>query len=130
MKCDVSDLFHSCLQLSGSLVLAVGLWLRFDPNTANLLAENDALSTSSLVSWKRTLKPTSHVYITVFVGFINLYKAKPYYRVRNADFQELLGEETGHVDIWMRDTVKKKKKRPCDQHIKWPTKVSFLFLHH
>ncbi len=38
----VSDWFHSCLQLSGSLVLAVGLWLRFDPDTANLLAESDA----------------------------------------------------------------------------------------
>uniref|UniRef100_A0A673M1R3 Tetraspanin 2a n=1 Tax=Sinocyclocheilus rhinocerous TaxID=307959 RepID=A0A673M1R3_9TELE len=38
----VSNLFHSCLQLSGSLVLAVGLWLRFDPDMTNLLAENDA----------------------------------------------------------------------------------------
>jgi len=38
----VPDLFHSCFQLSGSVVLAVGLWLRFDPDTANLLAENDA----------------------------------------------------------------------------------------
>lgn len=39
---EISDWFHSCLQLSGSLVLAVGLWLRFDPDTANLLAESDA----------------------------------------------------------------------------------------
>ncbi|XP_016338048.1 tetraspanin-2-like [Sinocyclocheilus anshuiensis] len=28
--------------LSGSLVLAVGLWLRFDPDMTSLLAENDA----------------------------------------------------------------------------------------
>uniref|UniRef100_A0A672QK32 Tetraspanin-2-like n=1 Tax=Sinocyclocheilus grahami TaxID=75366 RepID=A0A672QK32_SINGR len=34
--------FNFIFWLSGSLVLAVGLWLRFDPDTANLLAENDA----------------------------------------------------------------------------------------
>lgn len=34
--------FNFIFWLSGSVVLAVGLWLRFDPNTADLLAENDA----------------------------------------------------------------------------------------
>ncbi|KAK7145178.1 hypothetical protein R3I94_011317 [Phoxinus phoxinus] len=34
--------FNFIFWLSGSVVLAVGLWLRFDPATANLLAENDA----------------------------------------------------------------------------------------
>ncbi|XP_067228949.1 tetraspanin-2a [Chanodichthys erythropterus] len=34
--------FNFIFWLSGSLVLAVGLWLRFDPDTANLLAESDA----------------------------------------------------------------------------------------
>ncbi|XP_056126340.1 tetraspanin-2a [Rhinichthys klamathensis goyatoka] len=34
--------FNFIFWLSGSVVLAVGLWLRFDPDTANLLAENDA----------------------------------------------------------------------------------------
>ncbi|XP_077054056.1 tetraspanin-2a [Siphateles boraxobius] len=35
-------IFNFIFWLSGSVVLAVGLWLRFDPDTANLLAENDA----------------------------------------------------------------------------------------
>uniref|UniRef100_A0A8C2B4M2 Tetraspanin n=1 Tax=Cyprinus carpio TaxID=7962 RepID=A0A8C2B4M2_CYPCA len=34
--------FNFIFWLSGSLVLAVGLWLRFDPETVSLLAENDA----------------------------------------------------------------------------------------
>ncbi|XP_067316436.1 tetraspanin-2a [Pseudorasbora parva] len=34
--------FNFIFWLSGSLVLAVGLWLRFDPNTSKLLSENDA----------------------------------------------------------------------------------------
>ncbi|XP_026122030.1 tetraspanin-2-like [Carassius auratus] len=34
--------FNLIFWLSGSLVLAVGLWLRFDPETADLLKENDA----------------------------------------------------------------------------------------
>ncbi|KTG37776.1 hypothetical protein cypCar_00024600 [Cyprinus carpio] len=34
--------FNFIFWLSGSLVLAVGLWLRFDPDTTNLLDENDA----------------------------------------------------------------------------------------
>ncbi|XP_043097315.1 tetraspanin-2a [Puntigrus tetrazona] len=34
--------FNFIFWLSGSLVLAVGLWLRFDPDTDKLLAENDA----------------------------------------------------------------------------------------
>ncbi|XP_073708753.1 tetraspanin-2a [Garra rufa] len=34
--------FNFIFWLSGSLVLAVGLWLRFDPDTANLLGESDA----------------------------------------------------------------------------------------
>ena len=32
-------------QLSGSLVLAVGLWLRFDPDTSSLLNEEGAPDT-------------------------------------------------------------------------------------
>uniref|UniRef100_A0A9J8B7R9 Tetraspanin n=1 Tax=Cyprinus carpio carpio TaxID=630221 RepID=A0A9J8B7R9_CYPCA len=36
------DTLLLCFMLSGSLVLAVGLWLRFDPDTTNLLDENDA----------------------------------------------------------------------------------------
>ncbi|KAK2889529.1 hypothetical protein QQF64_028295 [Cirrhinus molitorella] len=35
-------IFNFIFWLSGSLVLAVGLWLRFDPDTDNLLAKNDA----------------------------------------------------------------------------------------
>ncbi|XP_056316450.1 tetraspanin-2a [Danio aesculapii] len=34
--------FNFIFWLSGSLVLAVGLWLRFDPDTTSLLSENDA----------------------------------------------------------------------------------------
>ncbi|XP_051752377.1 tetraspanin-2a [Ctenopharyngodon idella] len=34
--------FNFIFWLSGSLVLAVGLWLRFDPDTVNLLAESGA----------------------------------------------------------------------------------------
>ncbi|XP_051985900.1 CD81 antigen-like [Xyrauchen texanus] len=34
--------FNFIFWLSGSLVLAVGLWLRFDPDTTSLLGENDA----------------------------------------------------------------------------------------
>ncbi|XP_026068881.1 CD81 antigen-like [Carassius auratus] len=34
--------FNFIFWLSGLLVLAVGLWLRFDPKTTDLLAENDA----------------------------------------------------------------------------------------
>ncbi|RXN09004.1 tetraspanin-2-like protein [Labeo rohita] len=34
--------FNFIFWLSGSLVLAVGLWLRFDPNTDKLLTQNDA----------------------------------------------------------------------------------------
>lgn len=34
------DLLVLFLQLMGSLVLAVGLWLRLDPNTVSLLGED------------------------------------------------------------------------------------------
>lgn len=37
--------FSFCVQLSGSLVFAVGLWLRFDPSTATLLNEDGAPET-------------------------------------------------------------------------------------
>ncbi|XP_059353787.1 CD81 antigen-like [Carassius carassius] len=44
--------FNFIFWLSGSLVLAVGLWLRFDPETADLLKENDA---------------PEHFFITVYI---------------------------------------------------------------
>jgi len=39
-KMSFKDLLVLFLQLMGSLVLAVGLWLRLDPNTVSLLGED------------------------------------------------------------------------------------------
>uniref|UniRef100_A0A8C4CL62 Tetraspanin n=1 Tax=Denticeps clupeoides TaxID=299321 RepID=A0A8C4CL62_9TELE len=49
--------FNFIFWLSGSLVLAVGLWLRFDPDTSTLLSENGSPETFFIA-----------VYILIIVG--------------------------------------------------------------
>ncbi|KAL4622460.1 tetraspanin-2 isoform X1 [Arapaima gigas] len=56
--------FNFIFWLVGSLVLAVGLWLRFDPDTTSLLSENGAPGTFFIGEYKNR-KQLDHAYLQV-----------------------------------------------------------------
>lgn len=68
------------------MVLAVGLWLRFDPDTANLLAENDAPEHFFIGELQIFFEAHSKCLRNSFVGFINIVSWKQTWG--------FLGEET------------------------------------
>lgn len=66
-------------------MLAVGLWLRFDPDTADLLAENDAPDHFFIGESQNNVK--AHVKC-LHNSFCRFHKPKPKYSVMKADLEE------------------------------------------